>query len=393
MPLEETVRFEDLIKPIKLDYFFDQYWEKQPFCGSSGRKDTFTPLISLSGVERIISSLTSTDPDWIQVRKAGAPVLSPETYSTKRGFPDLAKIFDFFRTGYSITLSKLHKQCPPIGALCRNVEATMTQLGFVLSDRVGSHLYLTPNGSQAVLPHYDNLNVIAIQVEGVKNWRLYDMLEPFPVERQESVTPNEDLPSLLCEKKVEAGQVLYIPRGFYHEASAGAEYSMHVTLDIYTRTWADLVSKIAFGAPQMRRSLQFSDASRLNGQFTTLLQSLNSVDPHPIADRLVENLIEGLDPLPASGFDQIHRLTSVSLLSKVRRRTGAFPYLFSRGDQLHLLFPGGGFRGPTQIEAVFRFLCEATCFCVQELPVLADDSKIYIVTELIRDGFLSIVDP
>ncbi len=59
---------------------------------------------------------------------------------------------------------------------------------------------------------------------------------------------------------LDAGDCLYIPRGWIHDAvSIDEEPSLHVTVGLITKTWADLmpeaISEVALREPAFRRSL------------------------------------------------------------------------------------------------------------------------------------------
>ncbi|XP_033123128.1 ribosomal oxygenase 2-like isoform X2 [Anneissia japonica] len=42
---------------------------------------------------------------------------------------------------------------------------------------VGANVYITPGGSQGLAPHYDDVEVFILQLEGEKHWRLYELPE------------------------------------------------------------------------------------------------------------------------------------------------------------------------------------------------------------------------
>ena len=39
---------------------------------------------------------------------------------------------------------------------------------------VGTNMYLTPPGTQGFAPHYDDVEVFILQLEGKKHWRVYE---------------------------------------------------------------------------------------------------------------------------------------------------------------------------------------------------------------------------
>jgi bifunctional lysine-specific demethylase and histidyl-hydroxylase NO66 len=83
---------------------------------------------------------------------------------------------------------------------------------------------------------------------------------------------------------MEAGDCLYIPRGWIHDAETiDEEPSLHVTVGLLTKTWADLmleaVSEVALRTPAFRKSLppnfMHKDASMedMESYFEGLLES------------------------------------------------------------------------------------------------------------------------
>lgn len=384
----QPATLESLIAPhTKLD-FLSEYWESHPL--RSDASMLLGRLIDGDGIKSLVSSMTTSDPDWIQLRRAGERILPPREFCDNEGMPQWSKVATLFESGYSLILSKVHQRWPAIEELCRCVEASLTAAGLVLTDRIGSHIYFTPANAQAVLPHYDNLNVFAIQVDGAKTWKIYDPLQRLPLAPLKEPISPDDLPPLRCEVLVETGQVLYIPRGYVHEAAAVGHHSLHVTLDIYTRTWADVVSTIAFDCAEARRSVRVLPNNDVRAEFASTLRRLGSVDAADVLNRLGAETVRNLEPLPGVGFDCVNRLQNIELTTVVRRRAGSFPLLVRQGDRLCLTFPGGGFAAQAEVEPLFRFLAEQPAFAVADLPLLSDEGKMDVVRMLVSDGFLGV---
>jgi hypothetical protein len=99
-----------------------------------------------------------------------------------------------------------------------------------------------------------------MQVSGAKNWRLYNepVGKPF---RGEGFEPGiHDVGEPEHEFVLSAGDTVYIPRGMMHDADAhDEEASLHITLGLVTKTWADVVlesiSKAALESTDLRRAL------------------------------------------------------------------------------------------------------------------------------------------
>ena len=93
------------------------------------------------------------------------------------------------------------------------------------------------------------MDVFALQIDGEKTWRLYEGRFENPVERpgyNYSSLPrshHEDAKgALLGESVMTPGDVLYIPRGQYHEALASRNASLHLSFGVTEATGQDFLN-------------------------------------------------------------------------------------------------------------------------------------------------------
>ncbi|KAG6589672.1 Bifunctional lysine-specific demethylase and histidyl-hydroxylase NO66, partial [Cucurbita argyrosperma subsp. sororia] len=140
-----------------------------------------------------------------------------------------------FKEGYTIALRGMEFRYEKIAAIANTLASLFGQ------PSVGANMYLTPPGSQGLARHYDDHCVFVCQLAGSKQWtvfsppkmclpRLYDANEfPRCSEVESPVAVGRQF--LLRE-----GDVLYIPRGFLHEARTennGPDgSSLHLTFGI-----------------------------------------------------------------------------------------------------------------------------------------------------------------
>lgn len=105
--------------------------------------------------------------------------------------------------------------------------------------------YLTPPEAQAVAPHADDRDVMVLQTAGKKKWKVYrDPPTPFPF-TLEQVGKYDECPvpdallaaPPLLEVTLEPGDILYLPRGYVHEAFTGQDPSLHLTIALATHDW------------------------------------------------------------------------------------------------------------------------------------------------------------
>merc|ERR1719231_2246093 len=78
----------------------------------------------------------------------------------------------------------------------------------------GCNAYLTPKGTQGLAPHYDDVEVFMLQLEGSKRWRLSEPPEgeeEYPLPRTYSRDfVSDELGVSLLECVLEEGDLLYL---------------------------------------------------------------------------------------------------------------------------------------------------------------------------------------
>ncbi|GMH13598.1 hypothetical protein Nepgr_015439 [Nepenthes gracilis] len=145
---------------------------------------------------------------------------------------DILKCEEAYKQGYTIALRGMEFRFKSIAAIADQVASLFGQ------PSVGANLYLTPPNSQGLACHCDDHCVFICQLLGTKQWTIY--LEPvFQLPR---LYQHLECPwgSMMQKRQIilNEGDVMYIPRGFPHEASTivgtdgTAEFSLHVTLSV-----------------------------------------------------------------------------------------------------------------------------------------------------------------
>jgi hypothetical protein len=165
----------------------------------------------------------------------------------------LEALYQEYRRGSSIVLLFLHERWPPLKILCQSLSSE-------LSSRVQANMYLTPPGAQALKTHYDTHDVLVLQIHGKKRWRLFDRAVQLPLSH-DRYTGNEDisLGSPMTEVTLNPGDLLYLPRGYPHDAQSADSASLHLTIGVLSITWASVllraVQSAIDGNPVFRQSL------------------------------------------------------------------------------------------------------------------------------------------
>ena len=144
------------------------------------------------------------------------------------------KLLRLFAAGATIVLQGLHRTWGP---LIDFTQSLATELGHP----VQANAYVTPSQNTGFSDHYDVHDVFVLQVAGEKRWRLRPPVRQAPLRDD----PWTDHRPLVDEATAQApshefvlgpGDVLYLPRGWLHSATALGGVSTHLTLGVHVWT-------------------------------------------------------------------------------------------------------------------------------------------------------------
>jgi lysine-specific demethylase/histidyl-hydroxylase NO66 len=160
-----------------------------------------------------------------------------------------------------------------------NIHTMLSLLESEFGCMVGSNAYLTPLNSQGFAPHYDDVDVFILQLEGYKRWRVYapfNKRETLPRESSRDYTEKEVDENIGEGQEMDVvlgpGDVLYLPRGWIHQAETVArpahlpknngmkdDHSLHLTVSAMQNwCWADFLEILM---PEALESAVTSDKS------------------------------------------------------------------------------------------------------------------------------------
>ena len=238
--------FEILFEPSRLETFFESHWTQQHALFHS--YENVDNVISLNAIEYLISS--SSNPDDNLIVSPGLPV---------RPFHErvlhLASALRAYEAGASILLTKLERRWPWAIDLCRSTFEAFERTGVSIKREVNANLYLTPPNSAAFPTHYDDHDVFIIQLQGRKHWTIYGGHERFPIARQSDSVDVDSLPPRVAQLSLSPGDILYIPRGAYHDAHTETDLSIHITLGIFALTWLDVACTFLADQQEFRKTV------------------------------------------------------------------------------------------------------------------------------------------
>jgi Cupin superfamily protein len=139
--------------------------------------------------------------------------------------------------GCSVVLNHADWSSPWIASVCQDLQRSFPH--------VYANVYITPPEAQAVPAHADDRDVLIIQVVGKKQWTVYQKVPiPHPYPPEQVGKEGLDVPAevlegpTLIQTILNPGDVLYMPRGYVHEAQTHEDnLSFHVTIALATHDW------------------------------------------------------------------------------------------------------------------------------------------------------------
>lgn len=138
------------------------------------------------------------------------------------------------RAGATMIINTIHLFDEKIGRFA-------AQLARELGEPVNVNMYLSQPSKPAFNRHYDIHDVFILQIAGKKGWSVYEPTVTFPLFEMKfhGATPPTE-PRL--QTILSPGDILYIPRGHWHEATAADEQSLHLTVGIDAHTGIDFLT-------------------------------------------------------------------------------------------------------------------------------------------------------
>ena len=160
--------------------------------------------------------------------------------------PDVNKVENLVARGASIILNEIEKHN-------KNLLKIADDLQNLTNGRCQGNLYFSMASHQAFGPHFDLHDVFAIHFEGEKVWNIYENIEKNPINHPVFKLSSEDRKkragNIIDQVTLRPGDLLYIPRGQYHDALASKNGAIHIAfglsyfkpIDMMTTLWEKFI--------------------------------------------------------------------------------------------------------------------------------------------------------
>ncbi|MEV8476344.1 cupin domain-containing protein [Streptomyces sp. NPDC051173] len=285
------------------DAFLDGCWRAAPALFRPGPGAGPTAPLTLEDIDTAVAGGLLRAPH-LELARAGDPVNSSQytrarTVSgiTTPGYIDPDRVRALLAEGATVVLRNVEHWHPATRALTRRLEGE-------LGRRVEAFFFVTPPGAQGLDLHRDDADVLLLQGTGSKHWTVCGG----PTGPDWKPGEAADGGPVLLDGTLGPGEVLYIPRGFAHQAVGSEGLSSHLSLTIREvstqQLFASLQRLLLDALPLPGRPLDddalHATAELLLHRFRTRLPELTAaaVVEHARRAQLAEGTVPGLGADP-----------------------------------------------------------------------------------------------
>jgi lysine-specific demethylase/histidyl-hydroxylase NO66 len=399
-----------VLAPVAPADFAANYWERAPLHVARDDAAYFAGIYGVADVEDALET-GARDLERFALVRAGVPQAPLDAYVVTRpairgkltgkapeAHVDARKVLALFERGYTLVINDAALLSPRLQRACNRLQRD-------LGAYAGANVYFTPSGAQGLAVHHDAHDTLTVQIEGSKTWRIYEPAVTLPLESQPlhggtgvpPLTPHRDI-------TLAAGDTLYLPRGYVHEAIAAGERALHVTFALAPVRAIDLLHATlelqAEDNVALRRALplgwQHDDAFA-----ATFAATLAAEVPGLFAAPAIEAGARAAlhDQFAASRGSAAGLFARSSHAASLTPQTllsispeGAF-LLRERPAELELLLPGTALALPAGCAGAFtQLLAGPVRFGDLDLPLSETDRALFVKT-LVREGVVVIGEP
>ena len=277
---------DDVIAPLGRDRFVSDYWTKSHLL-LKGEKGRFAPLLPWDELNEILE-WHQPSPQHLRLYQDGRQI-DPGRFIDHQGAEprlNAGALISALSQGASLVLDNVQSIVPRVAKLAASLQADFQAPTLV-------NLYAGWGKHKAFNLHWDAQEVFILQLSGRKHWQVYAPTHVHPLKDDPEPVPEPSGPPLWTGI-LEDGDMLYMPRGYWHLVTPLDEPSLHLNFALEPPDSADFLRwwiPRLLSHPALRQYLPLgSDTTVRQDYFAGLVQEITG-DGH-VHDRPGEFLRE-----------------------------------------------------------------------------------------------------
>lgn len=359
--------FDRIIAPLRLEEFVSRYWG-QNWLHLKGPFGQFADLMPWDDLTHLLSN-TRLAPPLMRLSQDGETLNSDAFMHTPPGaghLPrlDAGKVAVLLAQGATLVLHAVEDISPTVRALARVVSET-------LQARIYVNLYASWKSQKGFDLHWDAHDVLVLQVHGRKRWQIHAPTQDYPLD---AGVPPRPVGAPVWDGMLEEGDVLYLPRGWWHVAEPVNEPSLHLTVGISPLNGLNMLNWLA---SRLRRhsAIARKDIPLLAGENARAdyIAALRALVADGLTDAAIDEFLHDAAEhqhghpdlkLPQAPYVQLAALSQVSL---VRLASSTSLFLRVEGETVSFNAYGKNYRVPAFVEPALALLTDVRPISVAEL--------------------------
>lgn len=244
--LKPPFSLDEIMAPIGAERFMAEYEGKKPL-HLKGAADKFADVMNWSQLSELLGQATIWSHQSLMLVLDKEPISAASYCAQAVGRdggqvlrPDPLKVQKYLRQGATLVGNDIDHLSKGLTAFSKTMEEA-------LGGKVQGNLYCSSKRRQGFAAHFDTHDVYAVHVEGTKTWHIYEGRAIDPIAHPMFKTLQHEhhekaKGKLLMDVQMEPGDLLYLPRGQYHDALADEGGAVHIAFGVTYPIGIDVMS-------------------------------------------------------------------------------------------------------------------------------------------------------
>jgi ribosomal protein L16 Arg81 hydroxylase len=231
---------ESVFSPLSVETFTHDYLGRR-FLLCRGSSDRWQHLLTWADVNAMLSRMRVAGTR-VRLMKDGAAI-DRQRYMRNPQDPDGTELIagvveQEIHDGATLIVDHIHELSARIAAIAALLEEAFRVVA-------GANAYIAIGGHLAFGLHWDTHDTLILQISGRKRWRVFEPTVVHPLASDGGRAVPEPSGPPIWEGVLNAGDMLYMPRGWWHAAVPDGGDTVHVTFSLRHATGIDLINWLA----------------------------------------------------------------------------------------------------------------------------------------------------
>lgn len=236
---------DELLAPVTAAAFLADHVFQEPLV-VRGTHDKFASLFSWDALNHHLS-YSRHDAIRVHLDRVGARPDDLEFTHRARNVRgedipriDVPALYRHLREGATLVVDSINEVDPAVAALVEGFGATFS------TSAATAVLFASFGHTLGFIGHWDSRDGYSLQIEGEKRWRIFRPSVVAPLGRGDVTIPGCGEPGpLWWEGTVHRGDLVYVPRGWWHDVTSTDAPSLHLNLGFEPLTGLSFVTWLA----------------------------------------------------------------------------------------------------------------------------------------------------